>query len=98
MGRDTQVEELRSVDPATLEELGGVPISPPEEVSEAVAEARVAAARWANSSFAERRDLLGTVAQEVLARADVLTATVTAETGKPLVESYTAELFVSLDN
>ena len=32
MGRDTQVEELRSVDPATLEELGVVPVSPPEEV------------------------------------------------------------------
>jgi acyl-CoA reductase-like NAD-dependent aldehyde dehydrogenase len=98
MGRDTQVEELRSVDPATLEELGVVPVSPPEEISEAVGEARVAAERWARSSFAERRDLLGAVAQEVLARADLLTATVTAETGKPLVESYTAELFVSLDN
>ena len=98
MGRDTQVEELRSVDPATLEELGVVPVSPPEEVSEAVAEARVAADRWSQSSFAERRELLGAVAQEVLARADLLTATVTAETGKPLVESYTAELFVSLDN
>src|SRR4029450_4810459 len=98
MGRDTQVEELRSVDPATLEELGAVPVSPPEEVSEAVAEARLAADRWRRSSFAERRELLGAVAQEVLARTDLLTATVTAETGKPLVESYTAELFVALDN
>src|ERR1041384_230649 len=82
MGRDTQVEELRSVDPATLEELGVVPVSPSEEVSEAVAEARVAADRWSQSSFAERRELLGAVAQEVLARADLLTATVTAETRK----------------
>jgi acyl-CoA reductase-like NAD-dependent aldehyde dehydrogenase len=98
MSRDTQVEELRSVDPATLEELGAVAVSPPEEVSEAVSEARMAAERWARSSFAERRELLAAVAQDVLARADLLTATVTAETGKPLVESYTAELFVSLDN
>ena len=98
MGRDTQSAELRSVDPATLEELGTVPVSPPEEVSEAVAEARVAAARWSQSSFGERRSLLGAVAQEVLARADLLTATVTAEVGKPLVESYTAELFVALGN
>ena len=94
----TQAGELRSVDPATLEELGSVPVSAPEEVAEAVAEARVAAERWAQSSFAERRALLGAVAQEVLARADLLAATVTAETGKPLVESYTAELFVALDN
>ncbi|HSC49025.1 MAG TPA: aldehyde dehydrogenase family protein, partial [Gaiellaceae bacterium] len=91
-------EELRPVDPATLEELGSVAVSPPEAVAEAVSEARVAAERWAQSSFAERRALLGVVAQEVLAQADQLAVTVTAESGKPLVESYTAELFVALDN
>jgi acyl-CoA reductase-like NAD-dependent aldehyde dehydrogenase len=101
MARETQAasaEELRSVNPATLEELGTVAVSPPEEVAEAVVEARLAAERWAQSSFAERRALLGAVAQETLARADLLAATVTAESGKPLVESYTAELFVALDN
>ena len=98
MATDAQTGELRSVDPATLEELGAVAIAPPEEVAEAVAEARIAAERWAQSSFAERRALLGAVAQEALARADHLTATVTAESGKPLAESYTAELFVALDN
>jgi acyl-CoA reductase-like NAD-dependent aldehyde dehydrogenase len=99
MARETQAAAvLRSVDPATLEELGSVAVSPPEEVAEAVAEARVAAERWRRTSFAERRALLGAVAQEVLARVDVLAPTVTAETGKPLVESYTAELFVALDN
>src|SRR5262249_21262126 len=98
MERDTQAAELRSVDPATLEELGTLPVSPPEEVYEVVAEARLAAARWAQSTFDERRSLLGAVAQEALARAEVLTATVTAEVGKPLVESYTAELFVALDS
>jgi succinate-semialdehyde dehydrogenase/glutarate-semialdehyde dehydrogenase len=98
MARETQAAVLQSVDPATLEELGSVSVAPPEEVAEAVAEARLAAERWAQSSFAERRALLGAVAQEALARADLLAATVTAETGKPLVESYTAELFVALDN
>ena len=90
--------ELLSIDPATLEELGSVEIAPPEAVAEAVSEARLAAERWAQSSFAERRALLAAVAQEVLAQADQLAATVTAESGKPLVESYTAELFVALDN
>jgi succinate-semialdehyde dehydrogenase/glutarate-semialdehyde dehydrogenase len=101
MARETQAasaEELRSVNPATLEELGTVALSPPEEVAEAVVEARLVGERWAQSSFAERRALLGAVAQETLARADLLAATVTAESGKPLVESYTAELFVALDN
>ncbi|HYX76217.1 MAG TPA: aldehyde dehydrogenase family protein, partial [Gaiellaceae bacterium] len=98
MATHAHAGELRSVDPATLEELGTVPIAPPEEVAETVTESRLAAERWRESSFAERRSLLGAVAQEVLARADHLAATVTAESGKPLVESYTAELFVALDN
>jgi len=100
MARETQAAagDLRSVNPATLEELGSVAVSPPEEVAEAVVEARLAGERWARSSFAERRALLGAVAQETLARADLLAATVTAESGKPLVEAYTAELFVALEN
>ena len=58
MARETQAgsaEDLRSVNPATLEELGTVAVSPPEEVAETVVEARLAAERWAPSSFAERR-------------------------------------------
>ncbi len=98
MARQAQAAELRSVNPATLEPVGTVRISPPEEVAEVVAEARLAAERWAQSTFADRRALLGRVAAELLDAADEIAATVTAETGKPLVESYTAELFVALDN
>jgi succinate-semialdehyde dehydrogenase/glutarate-semialdehyde dehydrogenase len=89
---------LRPVNPATLEPVGTVPVSAPEEVAEVVTEARLAAERCAQSSFAERRALLGDVAAAVLDHAEEIAATVTAETGKPLVESYTAELFVALDN
>jgi acyl-CoA reductase-like NAD-dependent aldehyde dehydrogenase len=98
MARETQLPELRPVNPATLEPLASVPVSPPEEVFEVVTEARLAAERWAQSSFSERRALLAQVAEALLGRADELAATVTAETGKPLTESYTAELFVALDN
>jgi acyl-CoA reductase-like NAD-dependent aldehyde dehydrogenase len=90
--------ELRPVNPATLEPVGVVPVSAPEEVADAVADARLASERWGQSSFAERRALLGDVAAAVLDQADEIAATVTAETGKPAVESYTAELFVGLDN
>ncbi len=98
MSRSAQAGELRSVNPATLEPVGSVPASAPGEVAEAVVDARLAAERWAGSSFAERRALLGRVASALLDAADEIAATVTAETGKPLVESYTAELFVALDN
>ena len=98
MARGTEARELRPVNPATLEPVGAVPIAAPEEVAEAVGDARLAAERWAQSSFAERRALLGGVAAAVLDHAEEIAATVTAETGKPLIESYTAELFVALDN
>jgi acyl-CoA reductase-like NAD-dependent aldehyde dehydrogenase len=98
MARVARADELRPLNPATLEQVGSVPVSKPEEVAEAVADARVVAERWAESSFAERRALLGSVAEAVLDHADEIARTVTAETGKPLVESYTAELFVGLDN
>src|SRR4249919_4197102 len=98
MARSTQAGELCSVNPATLEPVGSVPASAPGEVAEAVVDARLAAERWAGSSFAERRALLGRVASALLDVADEIAATVTAETGKPLVESYTAEMFVALDN
>ena len=39
-------EALRSVDPATLEEVGSVAVSPPEAVAEAVSEGRLAGERW----------------------------------------------------
>ena len=57
MVRKTEARELRPVNPATLEPVGTVPVSAPVEVAEAVADARLAAARWAQSSFAERRAL-----------------------------------------
>ena len=98
MARAARADELRPLNPATLEPVGSVPVSGPEEVAEAVADARLAAELWVQSSFTERRALLGRVATAVLDHADEIAATVTAETGKPLVESYTAELFVALDN
>ena len=98
MARVARANELRPLNPATLEPVGSVPVSKPEEVAEAVADARVVAERWAESSFAERRAVLRRVADAVLDHADEIAMTVTAETGKPLVESYTAELFVALDN
>jgi acyl-CoA reductase-like NAD-dependent aldehyde dehydrogenase len=88
---------LQSVDPATLQPVGTVEVTPPEAIAELVTEARLVQQRWADSSHAERRALLVRVAHFLLDSADELAATVTAETGKPLLESYTAELFLALE-
>jgi acyl-CoA reductase-like NAD-dependent aldehyde dehydrogenase len=95
---DTAAGELRPVNPATLEPVGSVRVAPPEEVVEAAAEARLAQRAWGETSWDERRRLLGRVAQEVLDAGPEIVETVVAETAKPLVEAWTAELFVGLDN
>ena len=73
-------------------------VARPEEIQEAVAEARLVQERWAATTFAARRELLGRVAGVVLERADEIAATVTAESGKPLAESYLTELFVAVEH
>jgi succinate-semialdehyde dehydrogenase/glutarate-semialdehyde dehydrogenase len=90
--------ELRSLNPATLEVVGSVRTTDPAELEEIVARALEAQARWAGISLDERRRLVLDVARVLLDRMDELAALVTAETGKPLVESYTAELLVSVEN
>ena len=89
--------ELRSVNPATLEPVGSVALTPPEELAEVLAEARLAQEAWAREGLDVRARLLRRVAGLLLADLDALAATVTAETGKPFVEALTAEAFVSLD-
>nr|MDQ3824040.1 aldehyde dehydrogenase family protein [Actinomycetota bacterium] len=90
--------ELRSVNPATLEPVGAVRATEPEEVQEAVAEARLAQERWARTDLRERGRLFRRVTEVLLAHQDELAALVTAETGKPLVEAYGSDVTVSVDN
>jgi acyl-CoA reductase-like NAD-dependent aldehyde dehydrogenase len=93
---DTGALEVRN--PATLEAVGTVTVATPEAVQEAVNEARLAQEGWAASSFAERRALLGRVAEVLLDHLDEVAETITAETAKPLVESLTTDLIVSLES
>src|ERR687885_43546 len=90
--------ELRSLNPATLEVVGSVSATDLAELEEIVARACEAQAGWAGTSLDERRRLVLDVARVLLDRMDEIAQLVTAETGKPLVESYTAELLVSVEN
>ena len=92
---DAGVLEVRN--PATLEQVGTVPISSREAVQEAVNEARLAQEAWAGATFAERRALLGRAAEVLLDHLDEVAETITGETGKPLAEALTSDLLVSLD-
>ncbi|HEX6701098.1 MAG TPA: aldehyde dehydrogenase family protein [Gaiellaceae bacterium] len=90
--------ELHSYNPATLERVGSVRATEPDEIGSLVAEARLAQERWARESLAVRKRLLLDVARVLLDRMDEIAATCTAETGKPLTESLLSELLVSIEN
>lgn len=87
--------KLRPLNPATLEPVGEVAVT--RDVASVVASAAAAQAVWARSTFDERRALLKRVAQLLVARMDEIASTVTAETGKPIVESYTTELMLGVE-
>jgi len=90
--------ELASLNPATLEVVGSVQRTPIEAVPELVTEARLAQEHWARTPPVARRELIRSVVRVLLARADEVAETIAAETGKPLLEAFTTEVFVSLDN
>jgi acyl-CoA reductase-like NAD-dependent aldehyde dehydrogenase len=91
-------DELVSIDPATLDEVGRVPVTEIAALGEIVSEARLAQRAWAGEPLEARARLLRSVAHALLEDADEIAATIVRETGKPVVEAYTSELFVCLDN
>jgi acyl-CoA reductase-like NAD-dependent aldehyde dehydrogenase len=96
-GPDVASVELVSVDPATLEPLGVVAVTPPEELSEIVAEARLAQAAFAREPLEVRSGLLDRVVHALVEDADAIAHTISTESGKPLAEAYAHELVVSAD-
>lgn len=90
-------DELRVVNPATLEVVGAVRTTDPDALPALVEEARNAQERFGEASIGERRDLLLRVAELVLERADEIADVVVSETGKPRAEAFTTELFPALD-
>lgn len=67
------------------------------ELSEIVAEARSAQDRWARQPAADRAALLRRVAAGIVADDLALARAIVDETGKPIVEAYTHDLFVAVE-
>ncbi len=97
-GPDVVARELVPLDPATLEPVGSVAITPPEELAEVVAEARMAQSRFAREPLESRRRLLERVAHALAEDDRAIAETVVAESGKPLAEAYVHDLIVSADS
>lgn len=97
-GPDVLRRELVSVDPATLASVGRVPVTPPEELAEAIAEARMAQEAFARRPLEVRARLLERVAHALADDADAIARTIVSESGKPLAEAYAHELVVAADS
>lgn len=81
------MEELSSINPATGEEVGRVPITPASEIQQVVDRARTAQPGWAALGLEGRAELLGRAAEHFEARLDAHAELMTREQGKPLKEA-----------
>lgn len=90
-------QALKSVNPATLEVLGEVPVFDEPAVNEAVARSWQAYETWRLTTYAQRARLVRKLRKEIESQADAIAELVVSEVGKPLAEAYMAELFGPLD-
>ena len=86
-----------SRNPADGSELGRVPVTPTEQVRDAVARARHAANAWSALTFRQRGAYLARVRDRLLERASSIAAVLHKENGKPEIEAYFAEVIPNLD-
>jgi len=76
--------KLQSINPATNEVLGEVPVSSPEEIRAAVAAARKAQPEWQALGTEGRVEVLRRLADDFTAHRDKLARLITLEMGRPL--------------
>src|SRR5437867_1760620 len=91
-GIAASVREIVSRNPATLEELGRVPIWSADRVREAVAAARAAQPAWASLSYKQRGVCIFKAKDHLLQRQDEICDLIAREVGKPAVEALTSEV------
>ncbi len=88
---------LVSLNPATLEELGRIPLATPEQVKAAVDAAQAAFPSWSALPIRERAKYLLRARDWLLENVDEACTTISSENGKPRTEALTAEVFTVAD-
>lgn len=91
------VGRIVSINPATHRPLGDVPELGPDEVRAKVAQARAAAAAWAQVPLEDRCRRVVKFAEVLMARADEVIELITAEGGKTHLEALGMEVMVVAD-
>lgn len=91
------MDEIISINPATLEEIGKTPVTSEQKVKEYVSKAKAAFPLWSRTSFKERAAYLLRAREYLLNHIDDIASTITCSNGKPLTESVSAEIFPVAD-
>lgn len=94
---EASANEIVSVNPATLEEVGRVRVTAPGQLDDVVARAADAQRRWSQVPLRERGRLIERAADHLLDNHDHVAELITKENGKTIVESYAMELLPVLD-
>lgn len=89
---------IQSLNPATKEVLGEVPVMTAPQVAEAVTNAWIAYDSWQVTDFNFRARKLFDLRRVIDRRSDEIAELVSKEVGKPLVEAYLSELTGPLDS
>lgn len=93
----TQMETLKSYNPATGEMIGEVHSFTIAEAEEALARARAAKSTWANCGLAARLEIMKRFEEVLVEHADELCRLISAENGKPLTEAMMTEVLPLID-
>jgi len=88
---------IKSVNPATLEVLAEVQAASSDVIAEAVKVSRKAFEKWSELPLKIRLDNIENFQQLLITQKDEIARLITLESGKPLLESYLAELTGPLD-
>jgi len=81
------MNKIISINPATEEVLGEIPISTEEEVNDAVKKAKQAFPSWKKVPYEEKVDILKKIISDLNSKKDYFAKLITKEMGKPLNES-----------
>ncbi len=87
MTTDTATTTLTSINPATGDAVGSVPVTPATDIPAIVAAAREAGSAWAATSPADRIAAMRGLGEALSAHREQLAELLTAEMGKPMAEA-----------
>jgi len=90
-------KEVHLWDPATLDYFGSIPVMTQKDVEASVARARVAQAKWAQSSFRTRRLLMRTLLRFATEHQEDIARVAVRESGKTVLDAVIGEILVTCE-